>query len=50
MDYAAICIIKRDGKQENFSMQKISNAIGKAFTATGLENDTNSSVVHLSVI
>lgn len=32
MDYAAICIIKRDGKQENFSMQKISNAIGKAFS------------------
>lgn len=41
MDYAAICIIKRDGKQENFSMQKISNAIGKAFTATGLENESD---------
>lgn len=41
MDYAAICIIKRDGKQENFSMQKISNAIGKAFSATGLENESD---------
>ena len=41
MDYAAICIIKRDGKQENISMQKISNAIGKAFSATGLENESD---------
>lgn len=33
-----ICIIKRDGKREDFSAVKISNAIGKAFEATGLNN------------
>ena len=38
MNLAEICIIKRDGKRENFSASKISNAIGKAFQATGLEN------------
>ena len=38
MNVADICIIKRDGKRENFSASKISNAIGKAFQATGLEN------------
>ena len=37
MNAADICIIKRDGKQESFSASKISNAIGKAFQATGLE-------------
>ena len=37
MNVADICIIKRDGKRENFSASKISNAIGKAFQATGLE-------------
>ena len=36
-----ICIIKRDGKRESFSFSKISNAIGKAFEATGL-NDQDS--------
>ena len=38
MNATDICIIKRDGKQESFSASKISNAIGKAFQATGLEN------------
>ncbi|MDN0080693.1 anaerobic ribonucleoside triphosphate reductase [Bacteroides gallinaceum] len=37
MNTADICIIKRDGKREDFSASKISNAIGKAFQATGLE-------------
>ena len=37
MNTADICIIKRDGKREDFSVSKISNAIGKAFQATGLE-------------
>ena len=41
MNVADICIIKRDGKRENFSASKISNAIGKAFQATGLENQEN---------
>ena len=30
MNYAEICIIKRDGKREDFSISKIKNAIGKA--------------------
>ena len=38
MNVEDICIIKRDGKRENFSAHKISNAIGKAFTATGLND------------
>ena len=29
MNYAEICIIKRDGKREDFSISKIKNAIGK---------------------
>ena len=33
-----ICIIKRDGKQENFSSSKITNAIAKAFEATGISD------------
>lgn len=37
MNLAEVCIIKRDGKRENFSASKITNAIGKAFEATGLE-------------
>lgn len=41
MDYSTICIIKRDGKQEKFSEKKISNAISKAFMATGLEDKTD---------
>ena len=36
MNYAEICIIKRDGKREDFSISKIKNAIGKAFHATGI--------------
>jgi ribonucleoside-triphosphate reductase len=39
MNYAEICIIKRDGKREDFSISKIKNAIGKAFVATGIENE-----------
>ena len=31
MNLTEIRIIKRDGKQENFSAAKITNAIGKAF-------------------
>lgn len=37
MSTQGICIIKRDGKREEFSSSKISNAIGKAFEATGLK-------------
>ena len=29
MNYAEICIIKRDGKREDFSISKIKNAISK---------------------
>lgn len=36
MNVAEICIIKRDGKRENFSASKITNAIAKAFNATEL--------------
>ena len=39
MNYAEICIIKRDGKREDFSISKIKNAIGKAFHATGIDNE-----------
>ena len=38
MNFDNICIIKRDGKKESFSAEKISNAIEKAFVATGLPN------------
>ena len=41
MSPASICIIKRDGKRENFSEAKIFNAICKAFVATGVDNDEN---------
>lgn len=34
MNYAEIRIVKRDGKQEDFSISKIKNAIAKAFVAT----------------
>ena len=34
-----ICIIKRDGKREGFSISKITNAITKAFEATGLNEE-----------
>ena len=33
-----ICIVKRDGKKENFSSSKITNAISKAFEATGIND------------
>lgn len=39
MNYAEICIIKRDGKREDFSINKIKNAISKAFVATGISNE-----------
>ncbi|MGN0036747.1 MAG: anaerobic ribonucleoside triphosphate reductase [Bacteroidaceae bacterium] len=40
MNCAEICIVKRDGKREDFSVGKIQNAIGKAFRATGLMAET----------
>ncbi|MFI3262147.1 MAG: anaerobic ribonucleoside triphosphate reductase [Rikenellaceae bacterium] len=39
MNYAEICIIKRDGKKEDFSISKIKNAISKAFLASGISNE-----------
>ena len=39
MNYAEICIIKRDGKREDFSISKIKNAIEKAFHATGIQDE-----------
>ena len=55
MTQGQIRIIKRDGKQENFSSSKITNAISKAFEATGLSNQTalidevtNKVISHLS--
>ena len=39
MNYAELCIIKRDGKREDFSISKIKNAITKAFLATGVDKD-----------
>lgn len=39
MNYAEICIIKRDGKREDFSISKIKNAVGKAFSATGIKDE-----------
>ena len=39
MNYAEICIIKRDGKREDFSISKIKNAISKAFSATGIRDE-----------
>ena len=38
MNTTSICIVKRDGKTERFSEAKIHNAIEKAFTATGIDN------------
>ncbi len=40
MNCAEITIIKRDGKQEDFSIGKIKNAISKAFEATGISDQT----------
>ena len=42
MNLSEICIIKRDGKQERFSANKITGAIGKAFEATGLDKHDES--------
>jgi len=39
MNYAEICIIKRDGKKEDFSISKIKNAVTKAFDATGITDE-----------
>ncbi len=39
MNYAEICIVKRDGKREDFSISKIKNAIIKAFHATGITDE-----------
>lgn len=39
MNFAEICIIKRDGKREDFSISKIKNAISKAFQASNLLNE-----------
>lgn len=39
MNYAEICIIKRDGKREDFSISKIKNAVSKAFNATGVNDE-----------
>ena len=39
MNYAEICIIKRDGKREDFSISKIKNAISKAFSASGIQDE-----------
>lgn len=39
MNYAELCIIKRDGKKEDFSFSKIKNAIAKAYVATGKHED-----------
>lgn len=39
MNYAEICIIKRDGKREDFSISKIKSAINKAFIASGITDE-----------
>ena len=39
MNYAEICIIKRDGKKEDFSISKIKNAVSKAFSASGITDE-----------
>ena len=39
MNYAEICIIKRDGKTEPFSLDKIVRAITKAFRAGGITDE-----------
>ncbi|WP_295935270.1 anaerobic ribonucleoside triphosphate reductase [uncultured Alistipes sp.] len=42
MDYAQISIIKRDGKTEPFSLEKIARAITKAYRAGGIMDDEQS--------
>lgn len=39
MNYAEICIVKRDGKKEDFSIGKIKNAISKAFHASNMYDE-----------
>ena len=39
MDYTQISIIKRDGKTEPFSLDKIVRAITKAFRAGGITDE-----------
>ena len=39
MDYAQISIIKRDGKTEPFSLEKIVRAITKAYRAGGITDE-----------
>lgn len=39
MNYAEICIIKRDGKKEDFSISKIKSAVSKAFSASGITSE-----------
>ncbi|KAA6331342.1 Anaerobic ribonucleoside-triphosphate reductase [termite gut metagenome] len=39
MNHSDICIIKRDGKEEQFSIGKIKNAIAKAFHATDIMDE-----------
>ena len=36
MNFSEIQIVKRDGKQESFSIEKIKNAITKSFRASNL--------------
>ena len=41
MNYAEICIIKRDGKREDFSISKIKNAIAKHSVQQGFRTSSN---------
>ncbi|MEG0454475.1 MAG: ATP cone domain-containing protein, partial [Bacteroides sp.] len=41
MNYAEICIIKRDGKREDFSISKIKSAVTKAFNASGITEESS---------
>ncbi len=51
MNYAEICIVKRDGKKEDFSISKIKNAIAKAFHAAGIyDNDKLIADITMQVI
>ena len=51
MDATTTCIIKRDGKREDFSASKIKNAIHKAFDAAGISNsDSVINAITLRVI
>ena len=49
MNYAEICIIKRDGKREDFSISKIKNAISKAFSATGIRDERRQILHRLAI-